>query len=78
MQSTIENLVAGVMIITNQKIKIGEFIQFMEPLKIMGTVEEINIRYTVVKTYDKRKVIIPNSLVAKTPIRTMKSEPLLR
>ena len=78
MQSTVENLVSGIFILTNQKIRLGEFVQFMGPLNLMGTIEEINIRYTVIRGFDKRRVILPNSLVAKTPIRTMKSEPLLR
>ena len=77
-QSTVENLVSGIFILTNQKIRLGEFVQFMGPLNLMGTIEEINIRYTVIRGFDKRRVILPNSLVAKTPIRTMKSEPLLR
>ncbi len=78
MQSTVENLVSGIFILTNKKIKLGEFVQFMGPLNLMGTIEEINIRYTVIRTFDKRRVIIPNSMVAKTPIRTLKTEPLLR
>jgi len=47
-------------------------------MKIMGTIDEINIRYTVIKTFDKRRVIVPNSVVAKTPIQTYKTEPLVR
>lgn len=78
MQSTVENLVSGIFILTNKKIRLGEFVQFMGPLNLMGTIEEINIRYTVIRSFDKRRIILPNSLVAKTPIRTMKSEPLLR
>ena len=78
MQSTIENLVSGILILTNQKIKLWEYIQFLWSLKVMGTIEEITLRYSVIRTFDKRRVIIPNSIVAKTPIRTMKWEALLR
>ncbi len=78
MQSTIENLVSGILIFTNQKIKLWESIQFLWSLKIMGTIEEITLRYTVIRTFDKRRIIIPNSIVAKTPIRPMKWESLLR
>jgi small-conductance mechanosensitive channel len=38
----------------------------------MGTIEEITLRYTVIRTFDKRRVIIPNNIVAKTAIRPMK------
>lgn len=78
MQWTIENFVSGILILTNKKIQIGEFVQFLEPLKIMGIVEEVNLRYTVIRTFDKRRTIIPNCIISKTPIRTLKSEPLLR
>gem|GEM_PF-6511958 len=29
MQSTVENLVSGIFILTNKKIRIGEFVQFL-------------------------------------------------
>ncbi|HCB51917.1 TPA: hypothetical protein DEP21_05135 [Patescibacteria group bacterium] len=50
----------------------------MGSLKLLGTIEEINIRYTVIRTFDKRRTIVPNSIIAKTPIRTLKTEPILR
>ena len=45
---------------------------------MMGTIEEINIRYTVIRTFDKRRTIIPNSVISSTPIKTLKSETLIR
>jgi len=78
METTIGNMISGIMILTNKKIKLGDFVQFMGKLKIRGTIEEINIRYTVIRTRDRKRTIVPNSIVAKTPIRTIKSEPLIR
>lgn len=78
METTIGNMIAWIMIITNKKINLGDFIQFMGSLKIMGTIEEINVRYTVIRTFDKKRTIIPNSVLAKTPIKTNKIEPLIR
>lgn len=63
---------------TNQKIKLGDLVEFMGKLKMRGTIEEINIRYTIVRTYENKKVIIPNSILAKTPIKTYKNEPVIR
>lgn len=45
---------------------------------MIGTIEEITLRYTVIRTFDKKRTIIPNSILANTPIQTYKSEPLLR
>lgn len=78
METTIGNMVAGVMFLTNKKIKIGEFTQFLGKLNMMWTIEEINIRYSVIKLFDKRRVIVPNNIMAKTPIKTLKSEQLIR
>ncbi len=78
METTIGNMISGIMILTNKKIKLGDFVQFMGKIKMRGTIEEIHIRYTVVRTWDRKRTIIPNSIIAKTPIITIKSEPLLR
>ncbi len=78
METTIGNMIAGIMIITNKKIKLGDYVQLLWSLKMVWSVENLNIRYTVIRTYEKKRVIIPNSILAKTPIKTYKSEPLIR
>lgn len=78
MQKTIWNLVSWMFILTNKKFKIWDFVEFLWKLKMRWTIEEINIRYTVVRTYDKKRTIIPNSIIVKTPIKTLKSEPLVK
>jgi small-conductance mechanosensitive channel len=78
METTIGNMMAGIMLMSNEKIKLGDLVQFMGSLNIMGTIEEINVRYTVIRTFDKRRTIIPNSIVVSTPIKTLKSETLIR
>ncbi len=78
METTIWNLVAWVFILTNKKVKLGDFVEFLWKLNIKWTIEEINIRYTVIRSFDKRRTIIPNSVIAKTPIKTLKTEPLLK
>ncbi|HCY21714.1 TPA: hypothetical protein DIC40_07920 [Patescibacteria group bacterium] len=64
--------------LTNKKIKLGDFVEFLGKLNLKGIIEEVNVRYTVIRSFDKRRTIIPNSIVAKTPIRTLKSEPILK
>jgi small-conductance mechanosensitive channel len=78
METTIGNLISGVFILTNKKIKLGDFIELLGKLNMKWTVEEINVRYTVIRSFDKRRTVIPNSIVAKTPIKTIKSEPILK
>lgn len=78
METTIGNLISWVFILTNKKIKLGDYVEFLWSLKLRWTIEEVNVRYTVIRSFDKRRIIIPNSIVAKTPIRTLKSEPILK
>lgn len=78
METTIGNMVSGIMILTNKKVKLWDFVQMTGSLNISWVIDEINIRYTVVKTLDKRRVVVPNMILAATPIKTLKSEPLIR
>jgi len=57
-QSTLSNISAGVMIIIFKPIKIGEFV---EAGGAMGTIEDINIFNTNMKTADNKVIIISNS-----------------
>jgi small conductance mechanosensitive channel len=78
METIIENMVAGIMFITIKKIKIGDYVEFLWNLNMKWTIEEINVRYSVIRSFDHRAFIIPNSILAKTPIKTYKQEPILR
>jgi small-conductance mechanosensitive channel len=53
-----ENFLAGVLILITHPFRIGDQIIYD---KYEGTVEDIHIRATWLKTYDGRRVVIPNS-----------------
>ncbi len=53
-----QNFLAGILILVLRTFKIGDQI---EVDGIEGTVEDIEIRATIIKTYDNRRVIIPNA-----------------
>jgi MscS family membrane protein len=56
-QKTVENLFGGVTLILDQPVRVGDFCRFGERL---GTVEEIGLRSTRVRTLDRTVVSIPN------------------
>lgn len=58
LRDTIANFIAGMMIMINQPFKVGDQIETQGE---EGTVKDIRIRATDIRTYDGRKVIIPNS-----------------
>lgn len=57
-KDVLQNLFAGFLILLYRPFKIGDQIKIDE---FEGTVEEINVRATKIKTYDGERVVIPNS-----------------
>lgn len=60
LQSSLGNLASGVMLIVFRPFKAGDFI---EAAGVSGTIEEIQIFATVLKTPDNKRVFVPNSSV---------------
>ena len=60
LQSTLQNLAAGVMLVVFRPFKGGDFV---DAGGVMGTVEKINIFNTVMRTADNREIIIPNGSI---------------
>ncbi|TYZ06173.1 mechanosensitive ion channel family protein [Hymenobacter lutimineralis] len=53
-----QNFLAGVLLLLTEPFKIGDQIKYKD---FEGTVEDIQTRATAIKTYDGRRVIIPNA-----------------
>lgn len=54
----IENLIAGVVITFSRHLRIGDTVQIDDHY---GTIEDITLIYTVIKSWDWRRYIVPNS-----------------
>lgn len=59
LQNVISNFVAGIIILIEKIVKVGDFVDLQSG--VMGKVTEINLRYTRVTTPDLIDVIVPNS-----------------
>jgi MscS family membrane protein len=57
-QKTIENLFGGISVITDRPVLVGDFCQFGGQV---GTVEDIGLRSTRIRTLDRTVVTVPNS-----------------
>ncbi len=53
----LQNFLAGILLLLNEPFRIGDQIMMKE---FEGTVEDIQTRATFIKTYDGRRVVIPN------------------
>ncbi|RPI02542.1 MAG: mechanosensitive ion channel family protein [Zetaproteobacteria bacterium] len=60
-QKTLENLFGGVMITSDQPIRVGDFCRFGDQV---GTVEDIGLRSTRIRTPDRTLVSVPNGQLA--------------
>jgi small conductance mechanosensitive channel len=65
LQGSLSNFAAGVLIVAFKPYKVGDFI---EAGGVSGSVEEVQIFTTVLKSPDNKKVIVPNSQVMAAEI----------
>jgi small conductance mechanosensitive channel len=61
----LQNLLAGILLLINRPYRRGDQIVVKD---FEGTVEHIESRATLIKTYDGRRVIIPNSDIYTSPV----------
>lgn len=70
-----QNLVAGMLILWREPFRIGDEITAGA---FTGTVEGIETRATLIKTYDGRRIIIPNSTIYTESVQVITAYDLLR
>jgi MscS family membrane protein len=71
-QDTVKNIIGGLIIILDKPFKIGDRI-VIDALD--GTIEDIGVRSTRMRTLDKREVTIPNMIFSDKPIINVTREP---
>jgi MscS family membrane protein len=64
-QKTLENVFGGMALVLDQPIRIGHFCKFGD---VLGTVEDIGLRSTRIRTLDQTVVSVPNAQLASTNI----------
>ncbi len=62
-QEAISNLVGGAFIVMFKPFRIGHTVQIGSGIK--GVVEDLTLRHTVIRDFQNRRVIIPNSVINK-------------
>ena len=74
-QDIFQNLLAGVLILLRQPFKVGDEITSGA---YTGRVEAIETRATFIRTYDGRRVIIPNSQIYSEPVTVITAYGMVR
>ena len=64
-QSTLSNIIAGLSLAVYQPFRVGDRLDIMNEY---GKVTDLNLRHTVIITWDNRRLIIPNSKISDEAI----------
>ncbi len=77
LQSIVNNFVSGIIVLFEQNIKIGDFVELDTGMK--GVVKGIHVRSTIITTLDNLDIIVPNSeLVSAKVTNFTMNEPMFR
>ena len=65
-QSALSNIISGIFILIFKPIKVSDIIEFKDGLR--GTVEEITLRHILIKDFENKRIVIPNSIISDETI----------
>ncbi len=64
-QNTLGNIVAGVSLLMYRPFRVQDLVQVTAASGLeTGTIESLTLGYTILKTYDNRRIVVPNSVMA--------------
>ncbi|MEX0723396.1 MAG: mechanosensitive ion channel family protein [Gracilimonas sp.] len=61
-QAALANVIGGLFIVIFKPYKLGDRIQVR--MDLTGVVEDINLRHTVIRNFENKRIIIPNSVIS--------------
>jgi MscS family membrane protein len=67
-QKTLENVIAGISLIADQAVRVGDTLKLGD---IVGTVEEVGLRSTRIRTLDRTVVSLPNGQIANLSLEAL-------
>lgn len=76
-QNTLGNLIAGLALLLYRPFQVGDRLQVQAPGGAeVGVVESVTLGYTILQTFDNRRVVLPNSSVgAQTTVNLSSVDP---
>lgn len=64
-QNTLGNLIAGISLLIYRPFRIGDRVQVTAPTGLeSGVTESLTLGYTILQTFDNRRIVVPNSVMA--------------
>lgn len=67
-QKTLENLIAGISLVADRAVHVGDFLKVGD---MVGTVEEVGLRSTRIRTLDRSVLCVPNGQISNMSLETL-------
>lgn len=78
-RETLSNLISGIMIFTTKEYQPGSIVSVkIDGTDTMGRIEEINMKDTIIRSFDFRRIVIPNAKFVTSSIKTYSLEAVLK
>lgn len=67
-QQAFSNIISGIFILIFKPFRLGDAIQLNNGAESKGIVTDITLRHTIIRDYENRRIIIPNSVISEATI----------
>ncbi len=64
-KDSLSNFTSGIFIALFQPFRVGDYVDFRGD---SGQVEDLTLRHTIIRTWDNRRIIVPNNMMSTEPI----------
>ncbi|MGC9350739.1 MAG: mechanosensitive ion channel domain-containing protein [Sulfurovum sp.] len=76
LQTVVSNMVSGIIMMFERSVRVGDFVELSDTLR--GTVTDMRIRSTVIKTLDNIDIVVPNSSFIQNNVVNLTLEDTMR
>jgi small-conductance mechanosensitive channel len=66
-QEAFSNIISGIFLVIYKPFSVGDYIKLVSN-GYSGVVEDINLRHTVIRSIENRRIVIPNSVISRESI----------
>lgn len=78
-RQTLTNLISWIMIFTTKEYQPGSILSLeIDRKEVFGRIEEINMKDIIIRSFDFRRIVLPNSKFVTMPIKTYSLESVLK
>jgi small-conductance mechanosensitive channel len=79
-QAAFSNIINGIFLVIFKPFRIGDLIEIGKQSEYVGRVEDITLRHTVIKNFENKRIIVPNTVISNEIIvnRSIVDESVIR